>query len=535
MPAARATFLERVDDALNPIVVKELRQAVQSRFVVAVLIIFLLLQLAWIGIQLLVVGFQGRLDSIEFQGGREVFTALQVILLATCMLFLPLYTATRLAAERNEANTDLLFITTISPRKIVSGKLISAMVLALLIFSACTPFMALTYYLRGIDWPSIFFVLAIDFVVVTASVQLMVFFAIIPCNRVFKSLLGLAGFIALAAIFFFTLFSTIAVIQQPIIAEFFRAEFWFGMAVALAAIVGLTGLLFTWSVALLQSPSSNRAMSVRAYTAVFCAAMFVASAAYCIAINYYPPMAVWLMFTIGLAGLNVAIGINERRDWSPRVARKIPRNLIARLIAFVLFSGAGGGVLFGLLLFGAASLAYLFVREGGLDYFWPATIRSLNELDEFYEVSATLFAYLYAYAMTAVLLRDFLLRGVNAAYTWVVMLLLVAAGSLLPMVISFLLMMDRWRYDDHYYFLLLNPFSALIELTDLRRRHGTGIGQVYIFFAVGWAAVVTALNVPWFFGQFFRFRRSEEKPRPAPPPVPTLEPASPATARGAHV
>ena len=57
-----AGFLQRVDDAINPIVVKELRQAVKSRFVVSVLLIFLVLQLGWIAMQLLFVGVQGRID-----------------------------------------------------------------------------------------------------------------------------------------------------------------------------------------------------------------------------------------------------------------------------------------------------------------------------------------------------------------------------------------------------------------------------------------------------------------------------------------
>src|SRR5262249_44895141 len=45
-------ILAWLDDGLNPIVVKELRQAVRSRFVVAVLLLFLLLQVLYIGVYL---------------------------------------------------------------------------------------------------------------------------------------------------------------------------------------------------------------------------------------------------------------------------------------------------------------------------------------------------------------------------------------------------------------------------------------------------------------------------------------------------
>ena len=64
--------LGELDDAINPIVVKELRQAVQSKFVVAVLLLFLLIQLVFIGIYLVATGLSGQLhlagDSILLWG-----------------------------------------------------------------------------------------------------------------------------------------------------------------------------------------------------------------------------------------------------------------------------------------------------------------------------------------------------------------------------------------------------------------------------------------------------------------------------------
>ena len=76
------------------------------------------------------------------------------------MAFVPLYAGVRLSLERNDANIDLLFVTTITPGAIVRGKYFAAMALTLLIFSACMPFMMFTYLLRGIDLPTIFYLLA---------------------------------------------------------------------------------------------------------------------------------------------------------------------------------------------------------------------------------------------------------------------------------------------------------------------------------------------------------------------------------------
>ena len=97
----------------------------------------------------------------SIDGGRNVFMFLLGILLITCIGFVPLYSGIRLSLERNDANIDLFFVTTITPGAIVRGKYLTAMALTLLIFSACMPFMILTYLLRGIDLPTIFFILAV--------------------------------------------------------------------------------------------------------------------------------------------------------------------------------------------------------------------------------------------------------------------------------------------------------------------------------------------------------------------------------------
>ena len=89
----------------------------------------------------------------------------------TCLGFVPLYAGVRLSLERNDANIDLLFVTTITPGAIIRGKYLTAMALTLLIFSACMPFITFTYLLRGIDLPTIFYCLAVGFLVCAAPMR----------------------------------------------------------------------------------------------------------------------------------------------------------------------------------------------------------------------------------------------------------------------------------------------------------------------------------------------------------------------------
>ena len=186
--------LENIGNSLNPIVIKELRQAVHGKFLAAVLLIFL-------GIQLLTVGLFLTNDSVSwsFDAGRNIFKTLASMLLVTCLILVPAYTGLRLAIERSDANVDLLFITTLRPRSIIWGKFFAALVFTALLYSVCMPFITLTYLLRGIDLPSIFVLLALNFIVVAVAIQCTILLGCLPANRVFKIILGLGWFFLIIA------------------------------------------------------------------------------------------------------------------------------------------------------------------------------------------------------------------------------------------------------------------------------------------------------------------------------------------------
>ena len=172
-----ADILENVSNTLNPIVIKELRQAVQGRFLAAVLLLFL-------GIQLLTIGLFLTDDSVSwsFNAGRNIFKTLASMLLGTCLILVPAYTGLRLAMERADANVDLLFITTLRPRSIIWGKFFAALVFSALLYSVCMPFITLTYLLRGIDLPSIFVLLALNFLIIAVAIQCTILLGCLPAE-----------------------------------------------------------------------------------------------------------------------------------------------------------------------------------------------------------------------------------------------------------------------------------------------------------------------------------------------------------------
>ena len=142
------SWLERAADWANPILVKETRQALKSRqFVVTFM---LMLAVSWF---LFVLGLAGGGNALEYGAiGSQFFEMFYWILGIAVMIVVPFTAQQSLLAERDQATYDLLSITSLSPKQIVWGKLLSALVQVLIFYSAIAPFIAFTSLLQGFDF-----------------------------------------------------------------------------------------------------------------------------------------------------------------------------------------------------------------------------------------------------------------------------------------------------------------------------------------------------------------------------------------------
>ena len=493
-----STILDRVGDAVNPIVIKELRQAVQSRFVVGLLCVFLLAQLVFIGIYLVVQSISGNLYAVDFRAGRDVFTILHAVLLATCVLCIPTYCGFRLAAERSEVHVDLFYISTLRPRTIVAGKLAAALMLAVLIFSACTPFMTFTYYLRGIDMGEIFFVIGWDFLAVIMTTMIALFLAVVPANRVLKVLLALVAFFT----GMFACFTVVSFMVSPagdtLAAVMDDPDFWLFNLTTVLEVVGMVVLLFTGSVALLSPLSANRILPLRLGVTLFCVLTLPAFVACALVSESESEMLEWLIAVGVLAIIGLLIAVGERESWAPRVARSIPRRWWLRPIPLLFFSGAAGGVIWAMLL-GLGCLLLL----PALALFWPDAPAGLvgGYAQATAAIMAILLAYFYVYALTAVLLRNTVLK-VHPVHTWIVTLALMALGSGVPYMVTLLVQFRSWNFWDIYPWLLTDLIAGAIVIG----KDPLDTGLITLAFVGTWAVVITVLNARWFIRQMLRFR-----------------------------
>jgi hypothetical protein len=207
----------------NPILVKELRQAVRSHVLTGALL--LLLVALFLAAAASLSGqniFTGRTSQM----GQGMFNACLVMLAIASLVFIPLFTGVRLALERHKS--DLMFVTPLPVTKLVHGKLLSGMYLAGLFFCVSAPFMAFSTLLRGLDLLTVQFVLLLLFAAVFIAVLAAIAIAVLPFHIFLKSFFGVAfggGLVVLCGlllIFFF------GVVQSGVAVLVRRAGFWDG-------------------------------------------------------------------------------------------------------------------------------------------------------------------------------------------------------------------------------------------------------------------------------------------------------------------
>ncbi len=243
------------DLELNPVLVKELRQAVRSRVLTSA-IMTLLVALFLAAVAFLVRhGFVPEEDS---KLGLPVYRAFLGILTAASAFFLPLYICARLAAERREGGLDLMFITALKPEQIVTGKLLCGACLGLMFVSVCMPFMAFTNLLRGLDLPTVLFVLVCLWAVVWLELQFGILIACVPAPAPVKILVLLiyASLLAAGAAGLFLFFGML--VGSGVASTMGSSHFWMGFIIFLGFVGGLIRVFYKMSVSLIINDTRPR-------------------------------------------------------------------------------------------------------------------------------------------------------------------------------------------------------------------------------------------------------------------------------------
>jgi hypothetical protein len=350
-PAGRLEgWIARVADWCSPVLIKEVRQALKSR---SFLITFMLLLLAAVIWSLLGMSLAGA-GEFRSVGGMMLLGYLW-ILGFPLVIVVPLSAFRSMCREFEEDTLHLVSITTMSPRQLVVGKLLSALAQMVIYLSALAPCMAFTWLLRGVDMVGIGFALLLAVTGSAALSALGLFLGAISRNAVFRFVMTVILIGGL--IFLYCMWCVLRVGVES--GEISAVDIAIQMHVAFLVVFGTSGWLFLEAAAAAISfPADNRSTRPRVAMLVqsgLLAVMVLGVAGHSNAqFATMTDTAGWLPMMLlgtGMAACMYWLVMGSMLCGEPgrlslRVRRSLPRTLPGRLGLTLLFPGGGRGYLF---------------------------------------------------------------------------------------------------------------------------------------------------------------------------------------------
>ena len=478
---------------LNPVLVKEMRQAVRSLLLLTVFCLLLagltLGSFLYLGLEVAMT----RAASGMKQMAGPIYLALVSGGLQVALLLGGIATFFRAKQEREPGRADLLYITTLSPGRIVRGKWSASLAFAGTMVSLGLPFMVIAYFLRGVSFGDI----ALAFATLAGTALFVNIFAILvavlPCSGGMKHLLfwpalvfGLfyAGPALVALTMMRTMVGGMGTVPDMT---------WYVVKSVLVAATQL-GLMCALAIYCLAPPASNRAKGLRlTLTGLLLAWMglvFVQSSA------GWSVLVMVILELLLLVGL--LFGLASGLELSRRVRREVPPHLAGRLWALFFFNGTLAALLWTVaaaaLLQGWLAVCRVLLGAGMDPSFWSTAAR----------VCLLLNGYFLVYALLAQALQQRLPRlSVTAALAVVL-----TVGVILPKCFIPLLTHD-WTAVG---FPLLGDLTACVWDTQRDRFLGA-----HLLFLLGAAALALGLSRARVAGAL---RAVQPLPPAAPPPLP---------------
>ena len=159
-----------LSDHLNPILVREIRQMVRSRWIIGAILLYLACLVLFMG-GMLIVHYD---DSTQPDFGLFLFAMITGFTAGVTLLTVVVHTVARISFDR--IHEDLSFYTSISPARHVGGRLICTIIISFMFFGMSFPFLSVTYYFRGVEpWHFVFIPVAFALIQIVNVLVLAVF------------------------------------------------------------------------------------------------------------------------------------------------------------------------------------------------------------------------------------------------------------------------------------------------------------------------------------------------------------------------
>ena len=426
----------RLVDRANPIVVKEVRQAVRNKAYVALYQIVLFVCLA---ISLVACGSYVQTGNPQASIGDEVFIAFLFCLGITGIILMPMMAFQSMNSERTENAYELLSVSGLSPERIVRGKFGAILLQLTLLYSAYAPFMAFSYFLRGLDVVQMVYYIVASFWI-SACVAIVALAAGTLVTEQKSAGVSRAGFMVVLVIVAFTVvprvlyrgFSRGRLPWTSNMAELFEAS-----VVSLLISGSFVVVFYLVAVSRLTFAAGNRSTPLRV-------AMSLQSVLFACICAYYSVVRGfggdhWYVYGWGMVLWWAAVGFwvtTEPDELSGRVRATVPAKLPYRQLLAPFFPGGNRGwlylglnLLFTLGVFYGATYLVHFLSRGWSGHRYAGRILSRDE-----GIGPLVFA---SYAIIYLGMVDLTFRSVLAPFRSpriqrVCILGVVAASTLIP-------------------------------------------------------------------------------------------------------
>jgi len=318
-------FVSRIGDWLNPILVKETRQALKSRQFTISFWLVLTFAVGWS-----FVGITLQLPQIYYlPSGASMLVGYFLILCVPLLLVVPFSAYRSLAMEREDGTYELLSITSLSARQIVTGKLGSALVQIMVYYAALAPCIGFTYLLRGLDIGTIFVLLIGTFLVSVLLSTIGLVFAGAARSRQWQALTSVILLLLLLACGWGWCFVMIQMVTQGG-GEIYQADFAEGAGLTLTMYATFMAMFIFLAAAQNSFVTDNRSTKLRV-TMLVQQLCFAGWMTYLWLENKQPGFLIALPFVSGIAWvLYGALMTGEVAELSPRARRDLPQSFFGR-------------------------------------------------------------------------------------------------------------------------------------------------------------------------------------------------------------
>ncbi len=446
-------------DRINPIVIKECRQALKGKQ-------FRNWFLTVLGICVLIAILSTQ--DLQTVDGTDIFPWYFGCIAILALVIVPRGAFTSISNELDEGTWDLIAISPLTTAAIVRGKLVGTFVQSLLFLSGIFPFLAFSYFMRGINLQmALVGVIALLGLSIVSSMLSIAIAAIAPSKRN-RARVGtlLLMFLAYCAITSSVLvgFSLKLGFGPLIMMATDPKHFWGILATIILMTATYLHLLYHISVSCLSFPSANKSTAIRTSLTIQCV-LWVGSFTYYflnesignrgseyILIALLPLFA--QMFLVG------TFTATESSQISRRVARKLPRNGIRGAVALFFYPGGFRGYLFFITMVIATGAAGIWLVDQSssplIGSIWthPTAAPIL--------LSASYLLIFISLPVAALLLFP---KRTTPFMRRIIVFLTLALASIAP-VFLFLLHDGRVTRNDEFRLLLTNPFYNIAISTE---------------------------------------------------------------------